>query len=537
MKIKRLFLLNFRAVGTGGLEINFGSTHTTIIGENNVGKSSILEAVKKVLNPDAKWDVEDWHGTDQDKTIEIILECSLDEEHILEIITALSLSISVSQFIESFSNVLVCELRRTIHRSYLLFKLGELSIEDSDLWIGEIDRARGHLSGSLGSVNARIRSLNNEKIIDIFKNEIDALKSSNKDTYVKFSDGSKVGNTLLAILNRSIIVIEEFREKPQDFLTDFLASATGRELASVLFNLKNGRPNLAKYFIEIKERFHHLFPDLNLDVIREKNIKILIQKEGVESTTLYLGAGVLQVLLLLTHTTSYGRHVLFMDSPESHLHPHVLRRLSAYMEVTDGGQIVIVTHSPYLINLNKNNAVHRAIQVATQTKLIECPKNYFTEDDFFKLEQFLDIDSKELFFSRKVLLVEGPTEFGALPIFADELGFNLDENGVSVINVGGKKAFEIFVKVCEAYKIPYIILADDDAFENVNKLKESYPNLKAHILSGKFEDLLPKSLRDEAMNVVGTSKPRVGRYVAKKMNKEKISPEIIYIMEQVKKIT
>lgn len=118
-------------------------------------------------------------------------------------------------------------------------------------------------------------------------------------------------------------------------------------------------------------------------------------------------------------------------------------------------------------------------------------KNYFTEDDFFKLEQFLDIDAKELFFARKVILVEGPTELGALPIFASLMGYNFDEDGASLISVSGTGNFEIFVKLCEGFKIPYFIIADKDASAILTKIKSRYSNCQSQVLSDKFDDLLP----------------------------------------------
>lgn len=170
-----------------------------------------------------------------------------------------------------------------------------------------------------------------------------------------------------------------------------------------------------------------------------------------------------------------------------------------------------------------------------QTKIIEAPQNYFTYDDFLKFEQFLDVDIKELFFARKVLLVEGPTELGALPIFASQNGYNLDENGVSVINVGGKETFEIFVKLCVGFDIPYFIVADNDASRIIRKIIERYPNCKSHILPNTFDDLLPKELQEEAVKFVGRSKPRIGRYVARKMFEmgKEIPEEIKQIIEQV----
>lgn len=323
-------------------------------------------------------------------------------------------------------------------------------------------------------------------------------------------------------------------------MSDFWTSPSGRELASVLFNLKNARPEQRKKFEQIQGKFQQLFPTLELNIIREtrtNEIKILIQKSGIESTTFYLGAGILESLLLITHLIAYSDKVLCVDHPEIHLHLHAQRRLSVFMEEASESQILSITHSPYFVNLNKSSSILRFIQEDTQTEVIEPSQNYFTVEDFFRLEQILDIDTKELFFARKVVLVEGPTELGDLPIFASDV-YNFDENGVSIIFVGGKKSFEIFIKLCEGFKIPYLVLVDSDAEKEIMKLKKKYPNCKSHILPDEFDDLLPEGLRKEAESVLETeSKPRIGRYVAKKLvERGEIPKEINFIIEKVKNL-
>ena len=43
----------------------------------------------------------------------------------------------------------------------------------------------------------------------------------------------------------------------------------------------------------------------------------------------------------------------------------------------------------------------------------------------------------EGFFADKVLIVEGPSEQYSLPIYADILKYNFDENNISVVHSGG----------------------------------------------------------------------------------------------------
>lgn len=535
MKLEKIFIRNFRSVGDNGLELTFAPTLNTFIGENNVGKSSIFEAINKSLEPNAVWDAEEWHAGNQNETVEIQFVCELDDTQIKQIIGFLGLPINITEFRESFDNKLSYEFKKELNQFFAFFALGELHIEYNHGWIGESDKSRGYRDVSKWGLIEKIKSQKGKKIIQIIK---EFLSDNPQEQTPARIDFSAISDNLLKLLRDSIIIIEEFREKPQKAMSELWTSPKGRELASVLFNLKNARPEQRKRFEQIQEKFHKLFPTLELDVIKEGNdIKILIQKLSIESTTFYLGAGILELLLLLTHLIAHSDKVLCVDHPELHLHPHAQRRLDVFIEEASESQILSITHSPYFVNLNKSSSILRFIQKDAQTEVIELPQNYFTDEDFFKLEQCLDIDTKELFFARKAVLVEGPTELGALPIFASEI-YNFDENGVSIIFVGGKTNFEIFVKLCEGFKIPYLVIADNDAEKDLMKLKEKHSDCNSHILPGKFDDLLPDELKKEAKGVIGDrSKPRIGRYVAKKLAERGEIPEQIgLIIEKVKNL-
>lgn len=548
MKIEKIFIRNFRPVGEKGLELTFTTSCTSFVGENNVGKSSIFEALKKVLEPQTTWDKEDWHAGDQSKSIEIQLDCILDDNQIIQLIEILELPLTVTSFRDIFTGKLVYhheyETRKAWSQWSMLFKLGELTIEKKSGattgWIGEINRNTGYTGDNWNNILSKIKSQKSENPVVIIKESLKEIQSRQSDSTARIYFSPDFADSLLKLLKQSIIVIEEFREKPQKTLVEFQASPTGRELASVLFKLKNGRFEQKEKFEQIRQKFHKLFPILELDILREENneIKILIQKAGIESTTFYLGAGILETLLLLTHLMAHHDKVLCIDHPELHLHPHAQRGLASIMEESKDSQILIITHSPYFVNLNKNSSIIRFIQKGAQTEIIELPQDYFIDNDFFKLEQFLDIDTKELFFARKVVLVEGPTELGALPIFASLMGYNFDEDGASLITVSGTGNFEIFVKLCEGFKIPYFIIADRDASAILNKIESRYSNCKSQILPDKFDDLLPIEYRKEGEKLFGNSKSRIGRYVARMMLEKgsEVPEEIKQIIEQVKSL-
>lgn len=178
-----------------------------------------------------------------------------------------------------------------------------------------------------------------------------------------------------------------------------------------------------------------------------------------------------------------------------------------------------------------------------QTSLISPPSNYWTPQELEKLGQFLDADSLELFFARKVLLVEGPTETAAFPVLSKST-YDFLKNGVSTIEVGGKKSFPIFIKLLKGFEISYVVVLDkdvndpkDDEFQKEIKqlVKDSE---RVVILPGKFEDVVEThqpGLLKEAEEKIGKSKPRIGRYVALElMKRKKVPPEFLDVINTVK---
>jgi predicted ATP-dependent endonuclease of OLD family len=529
---------NFRPIGEDGLELPFSTNLTTIIGENNVGKSSIFKAIKIIFeSPKNQWDSEEWYAGNQKQLLEIQIDCNLDDLTMKRIIESMELPITVDQYKIIFSNKITYCLSRRDNFLGSTLKFGFFQINCTRM--GNTQSLQGWL-GEIGLTNT---SYNKVPFIEIFTRVFSESEPYNfinnyLDTHAKNKPTRSceiiLPNTgwdeiFIKIIQEKFVIIEEYREKPGKGLSNFLVTSTGKELSSMLFNLKNGK-NTEENFVRIQKNFESLFPNIKMNVYRDlqtnKEIDLFFTKDQIRSTTLFVGAGILESLLLLTHLEAYKNHIFLIDHPETHLHPHAQRRLNSIFEKTDDNQLLIITHSPYFVNFNKKSGIIRLSQKNHKTIKASAPDGLFTHRDFFKIDQFLDSANKELFFARKVILVEGQTEIGALPIFANALDFNLDNYGISLINVDGKKNFPIFSKICEAFMIPYVMLADYDAQEIIDKIKEQFKNSKSIILAKDFDALLPQELREASISICGESKPRIGKYVAQQMIEKEISVPI-----------
>ena len=76
-----------------------------------------------------------------------------------------------------------------------------------------------------------------------------------------------------------------------------------------------------------------------------------------------------------------------------------------------------------------------------------------------------DAQRSEFFFAKRVMFVEGTTEKIALPLAFRALGIDVNREGISVVECGGKTKLPLFVRVATALNIPYVVIADHDIVE------------------------------------------------------------------------
>ena len=183
---------------------------------------------------------------------------------------------------------------------------------------------------------------------------------------------------------------------------------------------------------------------------------------------------------------------LILDEPEIHQHPY--RQRSLIKEINniiqnknkqfvsllkelfeiDGiiGQIFIATHSPNIL-LNEYNQFIRVYKTSTKLNVISgC--NIELEEKSYKhlLHNYLYL--KEAMFSKCIILVEGDTEFGAVPEFANRMGLDLDFNGIGVIKLDGADSIKNCMQIYQKFGIKAIAIIDRDKYENYKDMEDVY---------------------------------------------------------------
>lgn len=220
--------------------------------------------------------------------------------------------------------------------------------------------------------------------------------------------------------------------------------------------------------------------------------------------------------------TSFFR-VIGIEEPESHLHPnlqdHLAHNIEKLIQIPDGKefrkdiQVLLTSHSTYVsTKIDFNNTV-------VLFKEFENIKPHYVFDGFDEtlrskkhiqyLNKYLDAENINLFYSQKIILVEGISEKLLVPFF-----FNLVHNDTTekfsccVINVNGL-AFSNFLEIVKnGYFRKCLVLTDSDSgttIENrASQLAENYKTVEKIRIGVTTETTFEKDIIAE--NTIGDGK-------------------------------
>lgn len=150
---------------------------------------------------------------------------------------------------------------------------------------------------------------------------------------------------------------------------------------------------------------------------------------------------------------------LALEEPEAHLHPHAQRALYSQVQAMPA-QVVVSTHSSYFASQAKLGQLRLFRKDGAASKVCSLDISKLSPDDVQKLENRILMTRGDLLFSSALLLFEGETEEAALPVFAERYwGNSIHQLGLSFVPVGGGDYFP-FIWLAKSLEIPWFILSD-----------------------------------------------------------------------------
>lgn len=466
MIVSELKLYNFRQFkavnGVPGLQLTFHEGLNALIGENDSGKTAVIDALKLVLLTQSNeyirpTDEDFYRSADGEVCSEFKIDCTISE--------------FTQNEAKNFSEYLTFSdtdngKKYTLELYYRAWKEGHKIFQE--LRVGNLDdgilmdgRARDLLKAvylrPLRDAEREMSSGRGSRISQIllshpvFKGKkehqiLDIIKVANEDIEKYFADDAD-GKTILQTIRDNLKVFNEMGQA-----SDAEIKTSDIQLKAILESLSLNAPEIN--------------PGLG------------------ELNLLFIAAE----LLLLKDDSDGGMKLALIEELEAHLHPQAQLRLISYLQNEyneNKVQIIISTHSPILASkINLKNLI--LMKNGYGYDLAE-GKTGLEKGDYLFLQRFLDSTKANLFFAKGVIMVEGDAENILIPVIADILGYPLEKYGISIVNVGST-AFLRYSKIMvradnSTIGIPVSVVTDCDV-----RPYDIDPDSKKRILNEKVEE-------------------------------------------------
>ena len=433
MYISSINIQNFRCFDDRRHTINFNPGLTVLVGENDSGKTAVLDAIKIVLGTtDFGWNritINDFYNEDQSKEIHItchftdltpseqaaFLECLTYREINGVILPQLYLHWTC-KYSPSFAPP------RPISALATGFD-GSGPAPSSEakemLRVTYLRALRDTYSDMQAGRNSRL-----SQIMQNISHLSDGIDEYRPD--VKLEDLSLTG---IVNLSNHLLLSHNALQTASQSMTDILSSQMllKKDSISTQFEVAGATSNNQQKVIALLEK---------LDLAVNKDTSHLYGNVGLGTSNIISMA--CELLLHKEAEAANRSSFLLIEEPEAHIHAQ--RQLKLVQSLQDSAnkkhqQIILTTHSPLLASVVKlSNLV-----IIKEGKVFPMAEGFtnLEKDDYWFLEKYLDATKANLFFARSVLIVEGPGEALLIPTLAKLLNRSFTDFGTSVVDVRG----------------------------------------------------------------------------------------------------
>ncbi len=462
MQIGKIKISNYR--GLESLEL-YPNDKNVIVGDSNIGKSTILKALDLSLNPNIPYYRDLFNENDfyKKKTknpikIKITFE-NLTEEELNYFSDYVEPGKNIDNIKESANDISVLD----DDQKYLqVIFICEYMKEEYDYTFATYFFKENNF-------NEKKRLTKKDKYIIGFQ-LIDPLKDANQinslsknsmfyklikqnDINMKKQIGEIIENKLPQV-SQTIHDNEEFNELTNilgEYIVDY--GFIGEDTDLVKFELGNMTQN---------------------DILKKIEMFIESNKTKISLPLSYHGSGLINSIAISTAlllSKNNKRGIIAIEEPEIGLHPHAQEYLSHQLKNLNS-QVFVTTHSPDIadcfdledfIILNKKDENTKVNQLD-----FDSPE---MEPNIRNAERYNKDEIIKSFFGKMVLLVEGSTEKSALPVIFNKLSqqdkyVHYSKLGINIVNTGSVKNIKDYGKTFQGFNIPVVAVIDNDPEES-----------------------------------------------------------------------
>ncbi|NVM56292.1 MAG: AAA family ATPase [Candidatus Helarchaeota archaeon] len=485
MKIARISIENFRSIKK--LEYQPDDINL-IIGGNNSGKTTIFKALDFCLNPYIPWYREsfsefDFHKreTDTPIVIELILEIGAVEKDIasyfdehLEVMDPKGRFLPYEDFEEAFkdNNKLVLRIKLECDSTFtptIFYPKPESNKKT-------VSRDEKERIGFL--------------YIPSNRDPLRELAFYRNSMFSKLLGKHNLSSSITQMVERMKESQPILNENPE-FKRSF--EQLRSEIAKLKFiedNVKAMRLNV----LNLSEQ--KVLQSLNLvlrGVDTDTEIPIEMQGSGMQDAVL-----ISTIFRIISEDKSQNL-ILAFEEPEHNLEPYYQRLIARRLQNPDSKrfQLFVCSHSPDIITAFDLGSVNIVLPGADEHSIISIEKRCSHEELKF-FERYERNQLLQAFFAKHILLVEGPSERGGLPVFfralegktlrwddEDVLFEGLEALGFEFIDCGGHGHIRRYANFFRRLESSVISIVDNDKSEK---------ELERIIESSNFTIVLPEDL-------------------------------------------
>lgn len=230
-------------------------------------------------------------------------------------------------------------------------------------------------------------------------------------------------------------------------------------------DLKNKCSNIFSCFFKILKK-DHSDEDFIKNHIYEAYEKL---DEGYQNPELYRNL-LFEFLKIISQISVNKKHsilkdaVILFEDPELYLHPQKSRELyDCFIKLSKlGTKIYLKTYSSSFLGLKQYKSICVIKKINNNVRIVQAKDGIFKGDAIkaFNMNYWINPDRSELFFAKKVILVEGQTDKIVISFLGKLLKvFKYD---YSIIECGSKSTIPQFIMLLNLFKIPYVVIYDKD---------------------------------------------------------------------------
>lgn len=546
MRIKRIDISNFRLLSK--ISVCIEDDITLIVGKNNTGKTSLFEAIN-IFTKSQEVSFEDFSENtypvfcdcgilyhrylsetdeEQKELLEIELKASIPKISLLidfEYDKAKDSLINLSEFITDLDEtrndaaVLVSFEPKDTLGLFKSFKNREDKSIELILWLK--DNLKSYYQLKCYAIDKL--SDNKKEIDQNFKQKIEKVVSFEDIKASRTLDDTKADKNKTLALGFS----HYYRERDKGKQDVVQLEAT---LKAVSQNLKVEYQNVLNDVLVDLNKFGAQTPisipeieigsEFNSESVIRNNIKYYYKQGEITLPESYNGLGYSNLIFMILEITSFIARfensieekkseflTILIEEPEAHMHPQmqqvfisqITKKINESKRKGFNIQLIITTHSSHIvaeagIDLEKGfDRIRYFNKIDGKLEINDFHgfKHKNDKDTFRFLKQYLNLQKCDIFFADKVIMVEGVTEKMLLPIMINKVAPNLNNEYLSILEVGGAYT-QKFKELLHFIKSKTLIITDIDSVDPSTKEKCKTDLIGAITQNSTLKDWIPK---------------------------------------------